>query len=119
MKIFLICPVRNQTGEQGQKIRSYIEEQRSLGHEVYYPFEDTEQNDPLLGFGIITQNTRAIRNADEVHIWWDKTSKGSLFDLGAAFALHKPLVIANIEDVEPTTFKSFENVICEWSFQDW
>ena len=44
---------------------------------------------------ICYQNQAAIIQADEVHVWWDKTSKGYLFDLGMCAMVGKPLKIIN------------------------
>lgn len=113
MKVFLICPVRNATDEQRASMENYIQSLEDNGIEVYYPARDTEQNDNI-GFRICTDNRTAIKNSDEVHIFWDKNSQGSLFDLGMAFALEKPLKIVNIDEVEITPTKSFTNMIVEW-----
>lgn len=114
MKIFLICPVRNATDEQNNKMNKYITALEVNGDEVYYPTRDTNQRDNI-GFGICSDNKMAIFNADEIHIFWDKDSKGSLFDLGMAFAFEKPLKIVNFDDLEFTTTKSFTNMIKYWS----
>jgi len=114
MKIFLICPVTIATDLQKEKMNKYIEGLESLGHNVYYPARDTDQNDSI-GYRICLDNAQAIYESDEVHIFWDKNSKGSLFDLGVAFAYDKRLVLVNPEDIEPNDGKSFENMICYWN----
>ena len=116
MNIFVICPVRNATDEQKDKLDQYIKDLEKVGHTVYYPARDTDQVDDV-GFRICEDNARAIAKSDEVHIFWDKNSKGSLFDLGVAFAFQKTLVIANVDEIEPNTGKSFENMICYWSMK--
>lgn len=114
MKIFLICPVRNATEDQKTAMNDYITFMEDSGNEVYYPARDTNQVDNI-GFRICNDNKLAIFNADEVHIFWDKDSKGSLFDLGIAFAFDKPLHIVNLENLEITETKSFTNMIKYWS----
>lgn len=114
--IFLICPVRNATTEQKQKMQGYIAQLETDGKTVYYPERDTNQNDAI-GYRICADNCEAIKEAKEIHIFWDKNSQGSLFDLGMAFALDKPLTIVNLEDVEPTPTKSFSNMMREWANQ--
>lgn len=116
MRIFIICPVRNANQEQIEKLKNYKAKLISEGHEVYYPADDNpyETTDPV-GYQICQENTRAIRESDEVHIFWDATSRGSLFDLGTTFALNKHLVIVNLDEVEVTPTKSFSNMIIEWS----
>ncbi|HBY20497.1 MAG TPA: hypothetical protein DEG71_05730 [Clostridiales bacterium] len=112
--IFLICPVRDANPEQKQKMEQYISNLESQGKIVYYPARDTDQVD-LIGFRICTDNKQAILDAKEVHIFYDKTSQGSLFDLGIAFGANKPLVIVNLDEIEVTPHKSFGNMIIEWS----
>lgn len=112
--VFLICPVRNANEETVTKIRQYKERLKRKGKTLYYPGDDTDQNDAI-GFRICTDNKNALANSKEVHIWYDKNSQGSLFDLGMAFALNKPLVIVNPEEIEITPHKSFGNMILEWN----
>ncbi len=111
-KVFLICPVRNATEEQKMEIQDYIAGLERQEFTVYYPARDTDQNDEI-GFRICTDNKNAIVEADEIHVFYDTGSAGSLFDLGMAFALNKKLVIANT--VKRTETKSFANVIVAWS----
>jgi hypothetical protein len=113
--VFLICPVRNATDEQKQKMKDYIFELESTGKTVYYPDRDTDQTDDGIGFRICADNKNAINNSKEVHIFWDKNSQGSLFDLGMAFALRKPLTLVNISGIEITSNKSFSNMVLEWN----
>ena len=85
------------------------------GYSVYYPADDNpyELKDKF-GYDICTENARAIREADAIHIFWDEKSMGSLFDLGCAFALNKPLVIVNKKDITVTEGKSFGNMLTIW-----
>ncbi|PKM70119.1 MAG: hypothetical protein CVU86_07110 [Firmicutes bacterium HGW-Firmicutes-11] len=111
--IFLICPVRNATEVQKQKMEKHISKIESQGHTIYYPARDTDQNDGV-GYRICTDNLNAMKAADEIHIFWDPSSTGTLFDLGMAFALKKKLKIVNFEEVEITRSKSFSNMIRHW-----
>lgn len=114
MKIFLICPVRNATWEQLAAMATWINRAEALeGHKVYYPARDTDQNDPI-GYRICADNRHALENADRVAVFFDKESQGSLFDLGMAFALRKPIEIVNKSEIEPTEGKSFTNMLLEW-----
>jgi nucleoside 2-deoxyribosyltransferase len=113
-KIFLICPVRNATDEQKQKMAEYIETLENDGMSVYYPARDTKQVDETGGWNICTANKNAIIAADEVHIFWDEKSTGSLFDLGMAFGAGKKLIVANPESIHPENTKSFHNLINYW-----
>ncbi len=83
-KIFLICPVNRATEEQKKTMMEYISETEQNGHEVHYPDRDTNQVDPI-GYRICTDNANAIGNAKSVHIVYDRTSVGTLFDLGVAY----------------------------------
>ncbi len=117
MRIFLISPVRHLFSGELAKIDAYVGMFESAGHTVYWPYRDTYQDDDQDGGGvaICKANEHALVLADEVHIWWNPDSAGSLFDLGMAFALHKPLVAAN--RVLPTSTKSFENVVNAWPWK--
>ncbi len=109
MRIFLICPVRNATPEETEAISRYvIDKEKRCGHQVYWPARDTDQFDPI-GLQICKSNRNAIIAADEVHVWWNPASTGSLFDLGIAFALGKDIVLVN--EVPPTEGKSFNNFL--------
>ena len=114
-RAFLISPVRNIAPETLEALRSYVNKLESEGVEVYWPYRDTDQTDPH-GWTICSHNRSAILDANEIHIWYDKTSSGSIFDAGMVFALLgigwvKKVVIANPDAVKPTPHKSFENVL--------
>jgi nucleoside 2-deoxyribosyltransferase len=108
-KTFLIGPVR---GFPPDYLASVVAGLESDGWQVHWPARDTDQSDPT-GILICTDNVSAIRNADAVHVIWDGVSQGCLFDLGAAFALMKPVI--PIELPEPTEGKSFQNMIRNWA----
>jgi len=110
MKIFLICPVREITETEKTEIENYIEKLENGGHSVHLPFRDTDQDD-LVGLRICTDNKNVIESADEIHIWWNDKSQGSLFDFGMAFMANKRIVLANADFVTPTPNKSFKNVL--------
>jgi len=107
-KVFLICPVRNVDPIEQERIVEYVHTLESSGVKVRWPERDTSQDDPI-GIEICYANVGAIKQADQVHVWWNKDSEGSRFDLGAAFALGKIIRVANI--VPSTPHKSFENVL--------
>lgn len=110
MKIFLICPVRGIFDEEKIIIERYVLDLEKAGHGVHWPLIDTDQKDPI-GLRICQDNLRAIIEADEVHVWWNEKSQGSLFDLGMAFALGKKIVLVNSDSVQKTQEKSFGNVL--------
>jgi hypothetical protein len=114
-KVFLICPVRSATDEQKQKMAEYIKALEDSGVSVYYPARDTNQEDiGGGGWNICKANKKAIVKADEIHIFWDEKSTGSLFDLGMAFYAGKRLVVANPESIHTENTKSFHNLINHW-----
>lgn len=109
MKAFLICPVRGHSPEETWPI---VEALEGRGWVVHWPHRDTDQNDPT-GLRICRDNREAIDRADRVFIVWDGQSTGSLFDLGIAFALHKPLGLIQIPAASEG--KSFQNMMREWA----
>ena len=114
-RIFLICPVRGIDPETKQAIAGYVRQIEAEDVEVYWPARDTDQTDQH-GWTICTRNRSAILDANEIHIWYDPKSIGSVFDIGMVFALFgvgwvKKVVIANPDAVQPTPGKSFENVL--------
>ena len=108
MKIFIICPVRNATPEEKVELEEYVTKLESDGHDVHYPPRDTDQTDPV-GISIIRNNHASLYDSDEVHVYWNGNSIGSLFDIGMLYALHKPLIL--IKPITSTPHKSFENIL--------
>lgn len=108
-KTFLICPVKGKSPEETAGIVADLEAQ---GYEVHWPHRDTNQNDDV-GYRICQDNRAAIMRADVVHVVWDGLSQGSLFDLGMAFALGKMIVPISLP--EPTSHKSFQNMVRMWA----
>lgn len=91
MNIYIICPVRILTKDKKEQYTRYVTDLRADGHTVFFPPEDAPQDDTT-GINIINIELEAIRNADEVHVFWNVNSKGSHFDLGAAMALGKLVI---------------------------
>jgi len=81
---------------------------------------DVDQSDPH-GIDICNAHADAMMDIDEVHVWWDKDSVGSKFDLGMAFILRRSSAnvkfrLINPESCKITDHKSYENVmnwLCE------
>ncbi|MDI6734375.1 MAG: hypothetical protein QMD50_02705 [Patescibacteria group bacterium] len=118
-KIFIISPIRNASKEVLEAIKKYVALKENEGCEVYWPYRDrdTDQNDPV-GFRICFENGRAIYRADEVHVWYEKGSEGSIFDSGMLFMAsiiigpEKKVVLINKDEVKPTDDKKgFNNVL--------
>ena len=110
-KVYLICPVRNCSEEVQKQLEDYVKRLEKLGYIVHFPPRDCEQEQS--GIGICETHRKAMANADEVHFWWDKDSKGSHFDFGMAFMLEhfKTVKYVMAEDIEETPHKSYGNVI--------
>lgn len=116
MKIFLISPVAKTEPETQKRIAAYVASLESAGHQVHWPFRDTEQVDPTGGYEICKTNFEGIMQADEIHIWYEETSGGSKFDMGGVFMLiemlgwKKKIVIVNDGEVVDNNAKSFYKI---------
>jgi len=110
MKIFIICSVRQATIEYSKKLYSYAHKLEQAGHEVHLPPRDTDQE--ALGIDICRQNKQAIKEADEVHIFFSSQSQGTYFDLGMAFMEGKRIKILQNETYG--IGKSFPRMLVEW-----
>jgi hypothetical protein len=113
MKIYLICPVRNASPEYSRAAGNYVAQLESLGRQFYWPARDTDQSDPT-GLRICKDNRSAIEAADVVHVIWVGQSQGSLFDLGIAFALRKPIVPVTAFFPAQSEGKSIHNMVYDW-----
>lgn len=115
IKVFVICSVRGMPVEYKKKLEKYAAELESRGYAVHLPHRHTDQN--ASGVEICTQNANAIKNADEVHIFYRSESQGTHFDMGVAWAFlilgeKKKLVI--VENEELTEGKSYQRMLTEW-----
>lgn len=123
-KIFIICPVRppktwflKKWTKTQIAIRAYVEKLESEGYDVYWPLRDNPgQKTDKIGILICEYNREKMFWANEIHIWYDKNSVGSVFDIGMFFTFvrtnsFKKFVIINRKEIEPTPSKSFENVV--------
>jgi hypothetical protein len=105
MRITIICPVRSGVPHE---VLNHVKELEFNGNKVYLPSRDTPQADNT-GYEICLRMAQAIRLADEIHVWYDSKSQGSLWDLGGAFILGKPIKLIN--KPEDTEGKSYIKVI--------
>lgn len=117
-RIYILCPVRKALPETVDAIATYVAQKEKEGHEVYWPKRDTPQDGDPIGLRICRDNGSAIYHADEIHIFWDRESAGSLFDLGMLFMLKeimgekKKVVLVNADQVPPVASgKDFVNVL--------
>jgi hypothetical protein len=87
------------------------------GAEVHLPHRDTDQEQS--GLEICMQNAMAINLSNEVHVFYNKDSQGTHFDMGVAFALAE-IAGKNIKIVpvdvtyDITKGKSFPRMLDEW-----
>lgn len=101
MRIYLICPVRNRTQEQQLDLEEHVRIlEEDQGYEVYFPGRDTGVREaPENATAITCCNMYRLRTADEVHVYYDPNSSGSIFDLGAAWILYKPILLVNEKEI--------------------
>jgi len=120
-KIYIICPVREATPEKRAALEAYTDMLEDAGHLVHLPHRDTDQEAP--GFEICMANGAAIQMSDEIHVFWDEESRGSLFDLGMAFMLdmlvgHKKRIclmeMGQFGHFMLSKGKSFRRMLVEW-----
>jgi hypothetical protein len=107
---FLIGPVRNVPADMWDFVVSKLEKE---GWDVYQPAKHTVQTGDPTGLRICKDNRAAIASRDAVHVIWDGESKGSLFDLGIAFALNKKVFPIQLPSL--TEGKSFQNMVTAWA----
>lgn len=108
--VFVICSVRGATEEYKLKLEEYVAELESLDYIVHLPHRDTNQN--VSGVEICSQNRDAIKISDEVHIFYSSSSQGTHFDMGMAFAMNKPIIVVENEQIGEG--KSFPRMLMEW-----
>lgn len=116
-KVFLICPVRNATEEIKKEIEEFTLNKQSEGIIVHAPHLHTVQTDMFGGYTICTQNENALATSSEVDIYYDQKSTGSVFDLGVAYALSKPLVLLNEDKIIFDDEDFVDNLIKHWPFK--
>ena len=80
-------------------------------HKHYVKLPAFDDNPNLDSIGICEYNIKAIEWADEVHIFWDNRSVGTIFDFGMTFALRKPVRIIYLEN------KTLDKVMLQWELR--
>ncbi len=117
-KIFLVCPVRNATEEQRKWIENFVNEKYREGYIIHAPHLHTRQVDLFGGYAICIQNAEAVASSREIDIYYDQTSTGSVFDLGVAYALHKPLRLLNESEIIFNNDDLIDNIIKTWPYNE-
>lgn len=113
MKIFVVCSVRGANKKTRNKLEYYAIFLESQGNTVHLPHRDTNQR--ARGIEICRQNMEAIKNSDEVHIFYDGESQGIHFDMGMAFSLGKKIKVIKNEPYGEG--KSFPEMLVEWEYE--
>ena len=85
----MICPVRNANSTTSHRINLYVTRLETQGHRVHWPARDTKQDGDQIGIRICRDNLEAMCKADEVHVWFDPESRGSIFDLGMVWSIFR------------------------------
>ena len=114
-KVFIICSVRGASQKYRYRLENYVSGLESQGIKVHLPHRDTNQNASV--FEICEENARAVRDADEVHIFYSSSSQGTHFDMGVAFANNKKLIV--VENEKYFEGKNFPGMIEEWAARDY
>jgi hypothetical protein len=111
-KTFVIGSVRNATPEVVEKFEDFVNysETREEPVMVHLPHRDTIQTNT--GLQICTQNEAAIADPDApiIVIFYDETSQGSHFDIGATLANGKEVFVAEYISEEGW----FADLLREW-----
>jgi len=114
LKIYLIHPVKDITEEEKEALDKYVEDlELNKGYEVHYPIRDVNQDQR--GVCICEEHLEAMIDCDEVHLAWTEKSRGSIWDLGMAYGLEKPLKIVPGFYPQSKEHKAYENVLLEWA----
>ena len=90
-KIFIICVVRIATPRDIKVLEDYVSMLEADGHKVHLPHRNTNQKGTSLEINM--QNMNAIKECDEVHVFYNTKSFGGHFDIGVAFALGKKMKV--------------------------
>lgn len=117
-RVYIICPVRRLTPEEKERVLNYVQQLEESDYKVRCPFRDTPQEDEI-GLRIVQDHEDDIVWADEIHVWWNPTSEGSLWDFAQArmakrFMPQKTIRIIN--KIALTEHKSYTNVVAATHF---
>ena len=104
--IYILSKVTGAPEGYSDKIVRYAEFLKSNGDSVYIPQLDTDQS--MSGFMKCRKNLEAIKDADEIHIFYNDDSPGSKLDIGMALALNKKIVIVENGNINSPVGKMLE-----------
>jgi len=117
--IYILCAIRKATDEDKKILERHVAILEEAGNEVYYPARDNPQEGiDKTGSSICLSNLAAVEAADEIHVFWNSQSRGSVLDLGMCFALHKPVVLwaMDISKEYAKVSPSIETMIRDWTW---
>lgn len=117
-KIFLICPVRRATPEQKKFFEYFVTMKNGEGYIIHAPHLHTWQKDVFGGYSICLQNAQAVASSTEVDMYYDQLSTDSVFDLGVAYALHKPLFLLNEAEITFNQDDMVDRMVENWPYND-
>ena len=60
------------------------------------------------------QNAQAVATSKEIDIYYDQSSTGSVFDLGVAYTIRKPLKLLNKDEIIFDDKDLIDNTIKNW-----
>jgi len=90
LKVFVACSKGLQT-----KGLAYTMAMELNGTSVFFPLRDTKQIKTTAN-AVLHSNLKGIKDADEVHVIWDGSSYGTIFDIGMAYALGKTVKVVYV-----------------------
>jgi len=117
--VFVICPVSIATPEVAARLQAYADMLEDNGVEVHLPQRDTNQLQNA--FSICRENATAIKLSTEIHIFYNRMSKGTHFDLGVAFCMDqifgnkKIIKLVSVSNAgKESSQYGFESMIDQW-----
>jgi len=106
-KAYLICPVTKLKAREKAEIEKALRKYRRE-YNIYIPY-NTDQTSTAKE--IFLRNRVAMYRSQMVFFWYNKTSEGSIFDFGMAYALTRPVIVLN--KLTRTDYASFINVLLD------
>jgi hypothetical protein len=108
--VFTVWPTNSATSEELASIEKYVSNLRRDGVQVTFSPEDRLQ-DAASGLKRRSFEKEAIRQADEVLVYYKPKDPDVMFTLGRVFAAEKQITLINT--LQETPGKSFDNVLLD------
>ncbi len=103
MKIFVIHSLA-----MPKQALGHAEKLEKEGHETFVPCRDTPQIDTTRE-DILKSNKAGMKWCQITHVFWNLSSLGTIFDIGMAYALGKPVHVIDVRKHHFATYMA-ENV---------